>query len=446
MNRNAAVTTDPGFLWERGIGRGAGKTALAGYATIALFVAGFGYWAATAPLSGAVVSSGVVAAPGRNVIVQHLDGGVIKDILVREGDRVRAGQKLIVLDPTIAETQLHRLMKRTVTLTSSAMRLEAERDGAGAPVLPGATDFGFGIDGLEKLIDEQRKEFAARLARFRSEQDILRQRVAALRQTVTGLQSQKQAIRRQITVVEEELGRKKGLLDQGLAGRSDYTLLLRSEADLIGQAGMVEAQIASSTTQIMEAREQIARLATQRVEKAVSELTEVRASLADVGEQRRAAEAALKRTVIRAPVDGIVVSAVHNARDGVVKEGEKLMEILPTATAPVVDARVRPRDIDAVHVGQHARLRLSALNMRKTPQVDGTVTLVSADRLMDETTREPYYSARLRIADELPKGVTAAQIYPGMPVDVFINTGERTFFDYLVRPLLDSFNRAFTEE
>lgn len=438
--------TDRGFLWEKEIGRGTGMSALAGYMAMALFAAGFGYWAVTAPLAGAVVASGVVAAPGRNVIVQHLDGGIIKNILVREGDRVRAGQPLIILDRTIAETQLHRLMKRTVTLASSAVRLEAERDGAAELVLPSEADFGFGIEGIGKLIAEQQKEFAARLARFRSEQDILRQRVAALKQTVTGFEAQKQAVRRQIAVVEGELGRKKGLLDQGLAGRSDYTMLLRSEADLIGQAGMIEAQIASSTTQIMEAREQIARLATQRVERAVSELTEVRASLADVEEQRRAGEAALDRTVIRAPVDGIVVSAVHNAVNGVVKEGEKLMEILPTAAASVVDARFRPQDIDAVHVGQHARLRLSALNMRKTPEINGTVTLVSADRLMDEATREPYYGARLKIAEELPKGVAAGQIYPGMPVEIFIKTGERTFFDYLVRPLSDSFNRAFTEE
>ncbi|KXF76512.1 hemolysin D [Paramesorhizobium deserti] len=438
--------TDGAFLWKERIGRGAGAIAAVGYAAMALFAAGFGYWAATAPLAGAAVASGVIAAPGRNVIVQHLDGGIIKNILVREGDRVRAGQPLVVLDPIIAETQLHRLMKRTVTLTSSISRLEVERDGASELVLPGETDFDFGVDGIGKLIAEQQKEFAARLARFRSEQDILHQRVAALRQTVVGLQSQRQAIRRQIVVVEEELSRKKGLLDQGLAGRSDYTMLLRSEADLIGQAGMIEAQIASSTTQIMEAREQIARLATQRVEKAVSELTEARTSLADVEEQRKAAEAVLERTVIRAPVDGIVVSSIHNATGGVVGAGEKLMEILPTAAVPVVDARLRPQDIDAVRAGQHARLRLSALNMRKTPQVDGTVMLVSADRLMDEATREPYYSARLKIADALPEGVTAGQIQPGMPVEVFISTGERTFFDYLVRPLLDSFNRAFTEE
>ena len=159
----------------------------------------------------------------------------------------------------------------------------------------------------------------------------------------------------------------------------------------------------------------------------------------------RAAQDVLQRTTIIAPAAGIVVSSAYNSQGSVVAPGEKIMEILPTSSGLVVDARLRPKDIDQVHVGQPAKLRLSALNARLTPEVPATVSEISADRLIDGTTREPYFRARLKIADALPPGVKADQLYPGTPVDTFISTGNRSFFEYLVRPMMDSFARAFRE-
>ncbi|TIW40400.1 MAG: HlyD family efflux transporter periplasmic adaptor subunit, partial [Mesorhizobium sp.] len=164
-----------------------------------------------------------------------------------------------------------------------------------------------------------------------------------------------------------------------------------------------------------------------------------------IKERIRAAEAVLRRTTIKAPAAGIVVSSTYNSMGSVIAPGEKIMEILPTASGLNVDAKLRPKDIDQVSVGQPAKLRLSALNMRLTPEVSATVSEISADRLIDQTTREPYFRARLKIADALPPGVKADQLYPGTPVEAFINTGNRTFFEYLARPMLDSFARAFTE-
>nr|WP_244661827.1 HlyD family type I secretion periplasmic adaptor subunit [Mesorhizobium huakuii] len=433
------------LAWEGNPRTDIRRVAFAGYAATALFVGCLGYWAVSAPLSGAVMTQGTISATGGNILIQHPEGGIIEELLVHDGDRVQQAQDLIVLDPTAAQAELNRLTRQSIALRASAARLEAERDGLDrlAPITKPAPaslqpDF-------EALIREQQKEFDARLARFRSEQSILAQRVAMHRQSVVALQSQKEAIQQQADIVKKELGIKTSLLDKGLTNRSEYSQLLRSEADLVGQAGALEANLAVANTQIVEAQEQIERLTTQRVEEALTKLDEVRSNLADIEEQIRAAEAVLRRTTIKAPAAGIVVSSTYNAKGSVIARGEKIMEILPTAPDLIVDARLRPKDVDQVRVGQPAKLRLSALNMRLTPEVSATVAQISADRLVDEATHEPYFRVKLRIAADLPPGVKPEQLYPGTPVEAFISTGDRTFFEYLARPMLDSFARAFTE-
>ncbi|WP_217578104.1 HlyD family type I secretion periplasmic adaptor subunit [Mesorhizobium sp. GbtcB19] len=421
------------------------RTAFAGYAAIALLAGGFGTWAASAPLAGAVITQGTIAATGGNILIQHREGGIIRQLLVHEGDRVREGQELILLDRTAPEADLNRLTRQWIALKASAARLEAERDGLDrlAPIgEPAPSPF---RQEFENLIREQQKEFDARLARFRTEQSILAQRVAMHRESVKGLNAQKAAIEQQTEVVKKELGIKTDLLGKGLTNRTEYSQLLRSEADLVGQAGAIEAYLASANTQIVEAEAQTERATTQRVEEALTKLDDVRTNLADIEEQMRAAEAVLKRTTITAPAAGVVVSSTYNSQGSVVAPGEKIMEILPTSSGLVVDAKLKPKDVDAVHVGQKAKLRLSALNTRLTPEVPATVSDISADRLIDEATHEPYFRAKLKIADPLPAGVKAEQLYPGTPVDAFISTGDRTFFEYLVRPMMDSFARAFRE-
>ncbi|MGX8008344.1 HlyD family type I secretion periplasmic adaptor subunit [Mesorhizobium sp. ORM8.1] len=437
MTLTLAFATEPSTDFRR--------TALIGYAAVALFIGGFGYWAASAPLAGAVITQGTIAATGGNILIQHREGGLIDTLLVHEGDHVRQGQHLVLLDRTAAQADLNRLTRQSMALKASATRLEAERDGlaALAPVAD-APPAAFQQD-FERLLLEQRKEFDARLARFHSEQSILAQRVAMHRESVKGLAAQKRAIDEQAGIVKKELAIKTDLLDRGLTNRNEYSQLLRSEADLVGQAGALEANVAATNTQIVEAEAQAERATTQRVEEALTKLDDVRTNLADIGEQIRAAEAVLKRTTITAPTDGIVVSSTYNSKGSVIAPGEKIMEILPTASGLTVDAKLKPQDVDAVRVGQPAKLRLSALNARLTPEVDATVSEISADRLIDEATHQPYFRARLKIAEPLPPGVKPGQLYPGTPVEAFISTGDRTFFDYLARPMLDSFARAFTE-
>lgn len=432
--------------WRDRVRTRTGAIALTGYATIFLLVGGSVFWASTAPIAGAAIAPGVVAAAGKNVLVQHLEGGIVREILVREGERVTAGQPLLILDPTVAEAQLNRLVNQLIAHKTKAKRLEAERDGLTELVIPEdivADSRGFDLSGV---VTEQRKEFEARLARYNAERGILGQRVQALGEAVVGLEAQKKAGEDQLAVVHDEILRKKELLDKGLTNRSEYTALLRSEAELIGQVGAIQSQIASSATQTIEARQQIERLTTTRVEQAVSELNTIRAAITDVEEQIHAAEDVLARSVVRAPTDGIVVRTAVNSPGSVARPGDAMIELLPTLRELIIEAHISPQDIDNVHIGQSAELMFSALNMRTTPRVPGSVTYVSADRLIDQATGNPYYTTRLEITENLPPEVAPEQIYPGMPVETFISTGERTFVEYLLRPLLDSFSRAFREE
>lgn len=431
--------------WNTSVATSTRSYALAGYATLAVFAGGFGYWAASAPLAGAVIAPGVVAAAGQNVSIQHLEGGIVRELHVREGGRVAAGEPMLDLDPTIVEAQLNRLLRQSIALEARAARLEAERDGLEEMAVP--TDLAQVPPDpqVAKVVNEQRREFVARLSRYRAELAILNQRIAALEAAVPGLDAQKAAAEEQLRVVDEEVTRKQELLGQGLTDRSDYAVLLRSQAELIGQIASLQSQIASSSIQIVEAREQIARLETGRVEDALAELNTVRATLADVEEQIVAATSVVERTVVRAPVDGIVVDARYNAIGGIVSPGATIFELLPTTNDLLIEAHVQPRDIDAVAIGQEARLRFTALDVRQTPEVPGTVIYVAADRRVDEYTREAFFEVRLEPTHELPPGITREQIYPGIPVEAYISTGERTFLDYLVKPIQDSFSRAFRE-
>ena len=317
-----------------------------------VFLGGFGLWASTAPLSGATIAGGYVAAAGQNILIQHLEGGIIKSIHAREGDRVKAGQPLITLDPTLAEAQLNRMLKQLAALRAKGMRLEAERDLKTKLVIPAevaGTSRGLTFP---EVIAEQQVEFNARYARYVAEHEILNQRIAALKEAITGLDVQKKASSDQLTIVREEIDRKKLLLDSGLTNRSEYTALLRAEAELIGQVGSLQSQIASSSTQIVETKQQMERLTTTRVEEAVAELNTERATIADVEEQARAASSVLDRTVIRAPANGIIVRSVHNAVSSVVRAGEPIMELLPTSELLVIEARISPHDIDTLRIGQ----------------------------------------------------------------------------------------------
>ncbi|WP_206453071.1 HlyD family type I secretion periplasmic adaptor subunit [Aurantimonas marina] len=432
--------------WARDVKTGIRLITMTGAALSASFLLGFGAWAALAPLASAAVAPGVVAAAGQNQGVQHLEGGIVRTILVREGERIKAGQALFALDPTGPEAQRNRLQKQMVGLKARTERLTSERDGLEELSFPPVLHELAATEGIGNLLNEQEREFTARLDRHRQEQVIMGQRVQALREQIEGMSAQQTALERQLEVVREEVTRKRTLLDKGLTNRSEYTALLRSEADLVGQVGQSVSSILAAKTQIAEAQAQLARLDTQRVETAVTQLNEIRAQVSDTEEQLRAAEDVLDRIVVRSPSDGIIIKMSVNASGSVVRPGDQLLELLPTGEDLLIEARVSPQDVDVISIGQRARLRFSALNTRTTPTVEAKVTYLSADRLIDQTTQQPYYTARLSMIDDLPPEISRDQIYPGMPVEAYIATGERTFLEYLAKPITDSFSRAFRED
>ena len=442
---SASTAARPGYNWTYRIRRSARGPAFFGYAMILTTFGAFGFWAFTAPLAGAVIAAGHITASGQNISIQHLEGGIVQEIAVNEGDRVNSGDVLIRMDETRARADRDSLIKQVIALQARLLRLDAER--RNLDVLGDGADLPFGQHPeFVAVLQEQREEFAIRLARHKSELEILGQRETTLDTNIGGLEARKDALAEQLTIIVDEMTRKKELLDQGLAYRTDVTNQLLRMTELTGQAGELESQIASSRIQLISAREQTVRLRTQRVEEASAQFADVRLRLDELQERLRAAEAVLDRVDLRSPVDGIVVRSVVNAPGTVASAGQVLMEILPTTRDLIVEARVNLTDIDDIRIGQDANLRFSALNQRVTPEYPGKVTYVSADRIVDQQSQTTFYIARIRIdRDAAPDTALLEEITPGMPVDVFLATTERTFVRYLIQPILDSIGKAFRE-
>lgn len=420
-------------------------TATTAYAAIALFLGGFGFWAATAPLAGAAIAPGVIAAAGRNQPIQHLEGGIIRVVHVGEGDRVRAGDPLFEMDPTRAQASLDLRFKQWIALQAQQTRLRGQRDRLSELTFSDNVVQLANEHGLSELLQEQSAEFAARHARSKSETAILVQRVVGGERALTGFESQHEALMKQLDVVNRETTRKQGLLERGLTTSSDYTNLLRSQADLVGQVGATMSRIEQTRSEIIEAQEQMARQETTQLEETLKELNEVSLQIASVEEELEAAQDIADRLVVRAPSDGILITVRFTRPGSVIAPGEELARLLPTNSDLIVEAQIGPHDIDLIRIDQSANLRLVALNSRTTPVVPGTVIFISPDRLIDERTDAEHYVVRLRMTSELPPEVDLRQIYPGMPVETLISTGERTFLEYLWKPLSDSFSLAFRE-
>jgi membrane fusion protein, type I secretion system len=441
-----SIGTKANARWQEKVPTGIGKPALHGALVAIAFVAGFGIWAATAPIDGAVVAIGVVQASGKNQVVEHLEGGIVASINVTEGASVKTGDVLLSLDTVRLNADRNRVHVALVAAQAQLVRAKAERDGASEFVIPDDLAAAARVAEVEDDIDQQRAEFANRMQRHVAELAAVDQRVNAAQDEIEGLLIQKTSEERKLAVLREELADKSVLLAKGLTQRSQYNELQRAEADVLGAIGTVTANIGQRRSSIAELGEQRAGIEAKRREAASAEVNELRSKIGDLREQLRARDDMLARAQIRAPVDGIVVKLSKNTVGSVIKPGELVVEILPTSGELIIDAKVSPRDVDSVKVGQDAMLRLTALNARTTPQIAAKVSYISADRFVDPNTREPYYTARLEIAQALPREIAAGQIQPGMPVDAFIKTGERTFLEYLVRPIQDSFAKAFREE
>ncbi|HEV2560176.1 MAG TPA: HlyD family type I secretion periplasmic adaptor subunit [Microvirga sp.] len=436
--------------WYAEVPRSTRAPTLYGIAVTAVFLGGFGYWSGTAPIAGAVVASGVFVTTGSNKTVQHLEGGVIKDILVKEGDVVEAGQPVMLLDETAPRAELRRLDLRQARLLAIEARLQAEGRGDERLTLPAplltlaATD-----PAVSEIVAAQSQAFEARLTNLLSEVSTQRAGIDALEERLTGSRTQLQAVGRQLALIEEELETKSNLLKSGMIRRSEVLALQRAQANLQGETGRLMGEIGDTKERIARINEQILGIRNAAKKTAAEQLQEVQAELNDVRERIRSAAGVVDRITIAAPTKGVVVKLRYHSAGGVIEPGKAIMEIVPMREGLVVEARVRPQDIDDVTAGQSAAIRLSALSQRVTPMISGKVVYVSADALPDDKVgpgpRSDVYVVRVALDEGEASSVKHFEPTPGMPAEVYITTAERTFLEYLLQPLKDSMSRAFRE-
>lgn len=434
------------MVWYNGVKLGIAGPVSVGVIALALGFGGFGAWAAVAPLQGAVIAGGTVTTLGRNKLIQHLEGGIIKQVLVAEGDSVAKGQALALLDGTGALALRNRITAQIETLAALEARAIAERGGASevtfSPDLLAKSD----DPDVASAIRDQQGEFKARLDRYTAETGILDEQINSLKQEIVGLQAQQTAVKLRLDLIVEAKADLENLLRQNLVAKSRVLDLRSQEADLTGQSGQITSQVAKTSLDIAGKELEKLRLLNARLEEANNNLSDARGKQADLLEQLHTAEDTLGRTTILAPDSGTVTNLAQLGPGSVISPGQRIMEIVPVKAGWIVEAHIRPQDIDEVHLGQDARLAFAALDQRETPQVGGTVTYLSADRVENERTGEAYYLARLTISDLPLQGFDLAQVGAGQPVEVFITTGERTFVEYLLEPLAHTVTRAMREK
>jgi HlyD family type I secretion membrane fusion protein len=420
----------------------------AGIISMVLFLVGFGYWSNTALIAGAVITSGAFVTTGQNKIIQHLEGGVIRDILVREGDVVDVGQTLIQLDPTAPRAELDRLVLRHMRSEAMEARLVAEIRNEPQVTYPADLVARRNDTDIKSIVGAQQLTFDAWRKNLEADIAALQDSISAIRERMSASLTQKKAVEHQIELIDEELTNKSALLPAGLVRKPEILALQRAQAALHGEVGKLDGEMGEAKEQIAKTEQQIVSMRTSSIKEAVEQLHQTRAEIADFRERIRTQQGILDRVNIAAPVRGIVVKLRYHTTGGVIEPGKNIMEILPVRDNLVIEVRVRPQDIDHVKIGQEASIRLTALNRRTTPTLTGKVLYVSADALPDDLQTvqgREVYVVRVALDEDQPPPMQNFKPKPGMPAEVYIKTTERTFFEYLMQPIRDSMSRAFRE-
>ena len=413
-------------------------------AVLVILVFGFfGIWAAVAPLEEAAHAPGRVTVASYSKTIQHLEGGIVAQILVVNGDRVAAGQPLIKLDETQSRAQLDIHKGKFTALRVREARLIAERDGLEAVDYP--AELSKPDPAAREEMDAQKGIFRARKAAKQASSEVLAQRIEQLGAKIAGLQALKESKEKLARSYAEELEDTRALLSQGFADKTRLRELERALATYAGEAADLVAQISSTQMQIGETRLEIIRLEREFQNEVVGELAETQTAIDDVTERVRALEDVVARTTIRSPVNGLVNGMQFHTLGGVIGPGTRIVDIVPEKDDFIVEARVSPNDIDRVALNQEATIRFSVFG-RTTPTIGGRVAQLSADSFVDEVTQTPYYLARIAVTPQGLEDLTGLQLVPGMPAEVFIATGSRTFLEYLFKPLSDAMARSFIED
>jgi HlyD family secretion protein len=415
-----------------------------GVILISVFVGGFGLWAGLVPLAGGAIAPGIISPDGSRRTVQHLEGGIIRKLHVRDGDVVERGQPLLELESVQPKANYDVLLKQQRSLRITRARLDAERLGEESVEFPNDL-LTLGAETLT-IIAAQRELFRARRASHEAKNRILRQRASQLREQIKGFEAQVESAGRQIQLVSEEVVGKRELANKGHLPKPELLRVLRMEAELEGRLGQYQAAISEAQQQIGEAELQLVANQTARDDQVATQLDQVQAELNAIEEKLLASKDVLNRTVVAAPVNGIIVNLKFKTESGVIQPGVPIMDIVPAEDRLLIDARISPMDIDVVRAGLKAQVQLSAISARSAPRIEGFVRSVSADRIVDEKTMQAFFLARIEVSrEELDRVGTRIELVPGMPADVLIVTGERTMANYLLRPFLDAIWRTLRE-
>jgi HlyD family secretion protein len=411
-----------------------------------ILIIGVGGWGATAMISGAVVASGALVVDSNVKKVQHLTGGIVGELRVRDGDRVRAGDIVVRLDETVTRANLAIITKGLDELMARKARLESERDGSDTIAFPAQLLAGAGDPDRAAAMDSERKLFNLRKTARNGQKAQLQERIAQLQEEIVGLTAQQNSKAKEIALIERELAGVRELWKQNLVQLTRLTALEREAARLDGERGQLIAAAAQAKGKIAETSLQVLQIDQDIASDVAKELREVDGKIGEFIERKVAAEDQLKRIDIRAPQDGTVFQLTVHTVGGVITAGDPIMLIVPEADNLSVEVRVNPQDIDRLQLNQKAILRFTAFNVRTTPEIEGTVSRISADTSTDQRTGQSYYTVRIAMAADQLERLGDVKLLPGMPVEAFVQTGERTMFSYLMKPLHDQFVRAFREK
>ncbi len=405
----------------------------------------FGVWGYFAPIDGAAMAPGVVAVKSHKKTVQHLDGGIVNQLFVKDGDIVNEGDLLLTLDGTENKAQLEIARGQFITLGAQVARLEAERDGAKNIKYPASLE-----DTTDERIAEAKKTegqlFLARKNAHEGEMAVLTQRIGQLSSKVQGYKSQKIRKEELVASYAEEAKDLKELLAEGFADKQRLRDTERNFMLNSGEVSALSSEVASSEIQIGETKLEILQLEKKFQEEVSTKLSEAQTNLYDVTQRMLATRDKVTRIDIKAPVAGRVMGMGIHTVGGVVLPGHPILDIVPQKEELIIDAKVSPLDIDRVSVGLIAEVRFTAFTQALTPVTEGKVINLSADSLIEEKTGAPYYQAHIELTPESLKKMSHLELVPGMPVEVLIKTGERTVFEYLTKPIRNAFARAFIED
>ena len=417
-----------------------------GLLSLVVLVGGFGTWAVTSNIAGAIIASGQIEVDQNRQAIQHPEGGVVAELAVDEGQQVEEGEILLRLDASDIASSYAVVRGQLNEVRARRARLEAERDGL--------SELQFGTDlqqaalndpELADILSGQLNLFAARRDTLDREIDQLTRRTEQIASQIDGMIAQRTALERQQGLVGEELVAQQDLLERGLAQAARVLTLQREEANLLGSLGEIDASAAQAEGRITEIELSILQLETQRREEAIAELREVRVQEEELAERARALARQLDQMDLRAPVAGIVYGMTVFGPRSVVRPADPVLFLVPQDRPLVISARVEAIHVDQVFVGQEVLLRFPAFDMQTTPDLYGLVTRVSADAFVDEATGASFYETQIVLDDGQIELLGDVTLLPGMPVEAFIRTDDRTPIAYLLRPLTDYFNRAFRE-